>query len=265
MGVVLLSSTMPLWMEFDWARMSVAAVGISTAVFSALVGNILPDRKVLFRCSVEASFFNSFSLKGAIANATSGTIGLIYVVLALGHADAALLLSFGHAAFRICQILRSPNVITDSQNMRAGMSGNMPFPKVSQRCVFLSCLTICVPKIVPAWLYRLGWAMRRIHSDFHLIHVLHLVSRRVHTQQPWKLSRWQQWAITVAFLLLAGAPFTPIAHWKDEAIIYLLEVNPMLALGVILVATGVSVVAVRVLLVKVLTRKRFATKKLLKK
>jgi hypothetical protein len=45
---------------------------------------------------------------------------------------------------------------------------------------------------------------------------------------------------------------------KDEAIIYLLEVNPALALVAMLVSVGVSVVAVRVLLVKVLTRKRFA-------
>jgi hypothetical protein len=43
----------------------------------------------------------------------------------------------------------------------------------------------------------------------------------------------------------------------DESIIYLLEANPFVALGVMLCSVGVSVIAVRVLLVKVLTRKRF--------
>ncbi len=33
------------------------------------------------------------------------------------------------------------------------------------------------PKIVPDWLYRLSWLLQRIfHSDFHLMHVLHLIS-----------------------------------------------------------------------------------------
>jgi hypothetical protein len=43
---------------------------------------------------------------------------------------------------------------------------------------------------------------------------LHLVSRRVASQSAWKLSKWQQWAVTVVFLILAGAPFTHFDHWK---------------------------------------------------
>lgn len=191
--------------------MGVAAIGLSTAAFSTLVARILPDRKVrpdfvlvTVRVFTRGRFFilRSFLEQGAIANATSGTIGLIYCILAMGHADLALALCFGHASFRIAQILRSPNIITDAQNMKAGMSGRMPFPK-----------------IVPAWLYRIGWALRRIHSDFHLIHVLHLVSRRVHDQKEWKLNKWQQYAVIVLFLVLAGAPFTPLAHAKGRVFV----------------------------------------------
>ncbi len=133
MGVVLLSSTMPLWMEFDWARYAVAGVGLSTALFSSLVARILPDRKVWSTKKKEFVSKKTLSLQGAIANATSGTIGLIYVILSLGYDHVALLLSFGHASFRIAQILRSPNVISDSQNMRAGLAGEIPFPKVIER------------------------------------------------------------------------------------------------------------------------------------
>lgn len=49
--------------------------------------------------------------KGSIANATSATIGLIYIIVALGYTNTALMISLGHATLRIIQILRSPNFI----------------------------------------------------------------------------------------------------------------------------------------------------------
>eukprot|EP00659_Diplonema_papillatum_P012106 gene12106-18705_t len=87
LGVVLLATTMPMWIGYDFARITLTCGGLTTAVFSGLVCKIRADRK------------------GAVAYATSGTIGLIMVVLAAGYGDVALLLSFGHAAFRIMQIL----------------------------------------------------------------------------------------------------------------------------------------------------------------
>ena len=91
---------MPLWFGFDWARVALASTGLVTAVYASLVSKIRADRK------------------GAVAFATSGTLGVIYMVLAAGYADAALVLSLGHAAFRMVQIMRSPNIMTDTQKIR---------------------------------------------------------------------------------------------------------------------------------------------------
>jgi NADH:ubiquinone oxidoreductase subunit 5 (subunit L)/multisubunit Na+/H+ antiporter MnhA subunit len=58
---------MPLWFGFDWARAALAGVGFITALNSTLVSKIRADRK------------------GAVAFATSGTLGAIYMVLAGMH------------------------------------------------------------------------------------------------------------------------------------------------------------------------------------
>jgi NADH:ubiquinone oxidoreductase subunit 5 (subunit L)/multisubunit Na+/H+ antiporter MnhA subunit len=68
--------------------------------------------------------------KGALANATSATVGLIFVTLACGYPDLALLMSFGHSAFRMRQIMRAPNTIADANNL--------PWPRS-----------------MPTWLYRI--------------------------------------------------------------------------------------------------------------
>jgi NADH-quinone oxidoreductase subunit L len=91
-GVILLSSTLPLWFEYDLARIFLATVGLVTTINGSLLSHIRSDRK------------------GAIANATSATLGLIYIILALGYSKLALFFSFGHATFRIIQILRAPNL-----------------------------------------------------------------------------------------------------------------------------------------------------------
>jgi hypothetical protein len=49
--------------------------------------------------------------KGAIAFAASGTVGWLYIILALGSPDAALILAFAHAVLRTLQILRSHNAL----------------------------------------------------------------------------------------------------------------------------------------------------------
>lgn len=125
-GVVLLANTMPLWFAFDWARLTLASIGGATAVYGTLVSNIRSDRK------------------GAIANATSATMGLLFITLAAGYSDAALLLSLGHASFRMIQILRAPNTIADSQNLRSAL-GFAPWPQT-----------------VPDNLFKLSWMLRRL-------------------------------------------------------------------------------------------------------
>merc|ERR1719456_1741198 len=80
-GIILLASTTPMWFEFDWARCVVASLGATTAVHAGLVANIRADRK------------------GSLASATSATLGMLFVMLAAGYTDAALVLSLGHAVF----------------------------------------------------------------------------------------------------------------------------------------------------------------------
>jgi hypothetical protein len=84
--------------------------------------------------------------KGAVASATSATLGMIFILLAAGYPRAALV---GHAAFRMFQILCASNVILDSQGLRSAL-GFSPWPR-----------------IVPDLLYRIAWALRRF--DFHVI------------------------------------------------------------------------------------------------
>ena len=75
-----------------------ATIGGITAFQNGVIANVRNDRK------------------GAIASATSATVGMIYIVLAAGFDDLALWLSLGHGAFRMNQVLRSPSSIADSND-----------------------------------------------------------------------------------------------------------------------------------------------------
>jgi hypothetical protein len=219
-GVVLLTSTMPLWFGYDWARFTLAAIGSITAVHSTLISKIRSDRK------------------GSLARATSATIGLIFVILALGHQDLALLLSLGHAAFRMTQILYAPNVITHTQNLRAAL-GESPWPKQ-----------------VPDWLYKAVWGLRRVDSDFHLINVLHWMSRKLPIK-PQPRSKLEQWAITAVSIVLAGFPFTPVTHYLEHTFEELLLTHPVYAGAGMLAHFAVSVFLIRYVLLNVLHKRRF--------
>ena len=76
--------------------------------------------------------------------ATTSTIGAIYCILATGYSDVALLLSLGHAAFRMTQELRSANYLLDYHNLYAALG-----PKVQ-------------PKVIPEPLYKIGWMFNRV-------------------------------------------------------------------------------------------------------
>ena len=220
-GVVLLSGTMPLWFEFDWARATLGSIGLFTSVYGTLAGKIRADRK------------------GSIANATSASIGLIFCTLALGHSDLALLMSLGHASFRMIQILRSPNNLADSQNMR-GALGAPPWPKV-----------------VPDWLYQLCWRVRRTDTDFHLLNVLHSMSRKITPSKKRKFTKLQQWAITGGSVVVAGMPFTPFSDYLEHSLMELIPTQPVLAGAIMVAHFGVSVGLIRFLLMNVLSAQRF--------
>ena len=223
-GTVLLASTMPLWFGFDWARITLASVGLASALHGTLVAKTRAERK------------------GAVANATSATVGLILVTLALGYSDTALLMSLGHAAFRMRQILLAPSMIADSQDLRSAL-GYMPWPKT-----------------VPDWMYRLSWALRRLETDSHFMHAVHRMTSRVHMPEPWKLTKLQQWGITGVAVTLAGAPFTPVSHYVEEQLMHLLPTQPYLATALMVGHLAVSVALIRFLLVDVLTARRFMKK-----
>jgi hypothetical protein len=163
---------MPLWYGFDWARLMLGSVGALSAVHGTLVSKTRSERK------------------GALANATSATVGLIFVTLACGYPDLALLISFGHSAFRMRQIMRAPNTIADANNLRTAL-GYKPWPRS-----------------MPTWLCRITWRLRRIDTDFHMVHLMRRAASLFHLPEPLKLKRWQQWSLTTAGVALASAPFT---------------------------------------------------------
>ena len=78
-------------------RLSVSLASRILRVYSNLSSKVRADRK------------------GALAQSTSATLGFIFVILAFGHTLAALVLSLGHAAFRMNQILRVHNTVADAQ------------------------------------------------------------------------------------------------------------------------------------------------------
>jgi len=196
-GVVLLSATTPLWFGFDWARACVASVGAMTAVHAGLAARIRPDRK------------------GALANATASTLGMIYVILAAGYTDTALVLSLGHAALRITQFLRSPNFMMDNRNLKAALGHNMG--------------SMVEPKVVSEWLYRLAWRYNRMNSDLRLPHLMHMARTQAFKAKPLELSKFKQWSLTGVLVVLSGMPFTPVNHAQEHLIMDLLHTNPYIA------------------------------------
>ena len=222
-GIVLLAGTMPLWYPLDAARIALASVGLLTAVHNTLVARIRPDRK------------------GSIARATSSTLGMLFVLLSLGFRDTVLMLALGHAALRMIQILRAPNIIADSLALRTAL-GYAPWPR-----------------LVPDVLYRAAWALYRIDTDFHLISLLQSISGRLHIAKPWSLSRVQQWVLTCVGVVIAGLPFTPLSHALEETLLELLHTNPWLAGGIMMTHFAVSVITIRMIFVSVLSSSRFTS------
>eukprot|EP01040_Poterioochromonas_malhamensis_P001803 gene1803-1929_t len=221
-GVILLTSTMPLWFGFDWARMALGGIGLLTAMDATLVSKIRSERK------------------GAIANATSATIGLIYGVLALGHPDLAMIMSLGHAGFRMTQVLRAPNVIQDMAKVKSALGASA-----------------VAPKEVPDWLYKLAWSLRRVDIDFTLLWLLHKISRPLTMPKDWKLNKFQQWAMTGVGVTVAGFPFTPYYYAMEHTFMDLLPTHPLATTALMAGYFGISMAVIRFLFLNVLDKNRF--------
>ena len=200
-----------------------------TAINSGLVAQIRADRK------------------GSLANATSATLGLLYVLLAAGYVDTALVLSGGHAAFRMTQVMRSPNILLDNHNAKSALGSE-----------------VAGPKPVSAALFRASWACSRVNSDLQLPQlpgaVVSMISPRGDHSGGAKTkpdSKLAQWAKTAACVGLAGAPFTPLAHLKEEALVELLQTHPAQAAAAMGLSVAWSTLLVHHALCNVLDPRRF--------
>ena len=201
-----------------------------TAANSGLVAQIRADRK------------------GSLASATSSTLGLLYVMVAAGYTDMALLLSGGHAAFRMTQVMRSANILLDNHQAKSALGQEAG------------------PKPVSDSLFRLSWMCSRMNSDLQLPQPSDALARlsgppSQQQHQPGSSnnssSKLTQWAKTGALVGLAGAPFTPLAFYKEEALIELLQSHPVPATAMVGVSAVVSTLLVRHAMYSVLDPSRF--------
>ncbi len=98
LGPFLLLRTCDLWMTQPIARVAMAIVGLSTAVWARLVGRTRPDAKT------------------SLAYSTMAQIGIMYIELACGAHTLVAVHLFAHAGLRTWQYLRSSSLIQDFQD-----------------------------------------------------------------------------------------------------------------------------------------------------
>lgn len=94
LGVFLLLRTYPFWSAMDWVKWNVVAMGIVTAVLSAVAAKV------------------QISVKAQIAYSSVTQIGIIFVEVALGFHWLALIHLSGNAFLRAYQLLISPSAVT---------------------------------------------------------------------------------------------------------------------------------------------------------
>jgi len=217
-GVVLLASTMPLWFDYEWARLTLGSVGLLTIIQSTIVANVRADRK------------------GGIASAASATVGAILCILAAGYSDAALLLALGHASFRMNQVVRSPGIIQEMTKWEAALGRD----KLQPNKVF-------------AFVWQLGWAMNRFNSDF-----LRLPDTfaGVDLKRPLVFynALFAQVIATVTVLALCGGMHLPAV---DDSIMDIMREHPGGAAAILAGNAVVSTAFIRFLLGNVLDFNRF--------
>lgn len=95
-GVFLLIRTYPIWSHTTSTQILVGCVGLTTLIISSFQG------------SVQAN------IKGQIAFASTAQIGLMFIELAFGLVDLAMVHLFCHALYRCFQMLVSPSIVLNS-------------------------------------------------------------------------------------------------------------------------------------------------------
>jgi len=216
-GLVLLSSTVDSWMPSWPARTAIASVGAITAVHAGLVSLIHADRK------------------GALAYATSSTIGLLYCIMAAGYVPEALILALGHSSLRIGQILRAPNELLHRNSIGA-MLGFTPFQEVVSDRQFELC-----------------WSLHRFDTDTNLIYAFyHFIEPLDFLRVTSPTTQTRKMLFLVIGLAAAGFPFTPLSVACDALIVDLLPKAPFLACFLMVFVYTMSLIALRFLQLNVL-------------
>ena len=217
-GIVLLAATNPMWYQYDWAHTMVGLTGGLTVFESWAVANVRADRK------------------GGIASSTSATVGMLFIITALGYSDWALVLSFGHACFRMNQVVRSPGIIHDTHKWEAALG----LEKIRPEKPF-------------ELFWRMGWAFTRLNSDFFRL-------GDAYTQVDLKQSpifyypKFGQGVVTATILaIIAGFHLPQI----DEFLAELLVDQPPQAIALLLLNILGSTALVRFLFGNVLDFGRF--------
>jgi len=216
-GLVLLSSTTAVWMEFWAARAVIAIIGLVTAVHAGLLSHIHSDRK------------------GALSYATSGTIGVLYIIMGAGFVEAALFLALGHSALRMGQVLRTPNELLHNKLLVNDIGAAL------------------WPKPVSDRLYELCWSLHRFDTDTNLMHMFDILTgpfdflRTTSAPTPRKKG-----IFLVLGLAFAGFPFTPISVALHALVIDLLPKDPLLGTLLMAVIYLVSLMAMRFIQLNVL-------------
>lgn len=93
LGAFLLMRTIPFWQESIFLRISLVLTGAMTALISYFTASVQP------------------TIKTQIAYASTAQIGLIFIEIALGFENIALLHFVGNAFLRTYQLLVSPSVV----------------------------------------------------------------------------------------------------------------------------------------------------------
>jgi hypothetical protein len=124
-----------------------------------------------------------------------------------------------------------------------------------------SSLKIASSKIVPDWLYKLSWRLRRIDNDLNLVYNMNYLIHRFWNHKLMNLNKTQQWIATSIAVILSGAPFTPYSHYLEHTLIEMFPNHPYIASLIIFGQYIFSVVLIKTVFTNILAQRRFHEKK----
>lgn len=137
LGAFLLLRISPILDISPLLCVAVVCLGLATAVYATLAGEVQTD------------------IKSALSFASLAQVSIIFVEIGLGLRYIALIHILGHASLRTLQFLRAPSLLLDHKNMEDAI-GN----RLARRAEHLAGVT---PSRSRTWLYR--WALERGYLD----------------------------------------------------------------------------------------------------